>query len=71
MHYTVKGSINNKIADRSFRLILKAIIIDELRQIKFKMSANDGITRNFGYKDFLVWFPHCTQLIIPAHSNEI
>ena len=34
----------------------KATHDDELRQIKFKMSANDSTTRDFGYKDFDSWF---------------
>ena len=34
----------------------KAVHDDQLRQIKFKMSANDGNTRGFGYKDYVSWF---------------
>ena len=34
----------------------KAVHEDELRQIKFDMSANDQITKGFGYKDYISWF---------------
>ena len=34
----------------------KAVHDDQRRQIIFDMSANDQITRGFGYKDYISWF---------------
>ena len=39
--YKVKGTFNNKVADVSFKPILKAVMIDELRKIKLAVESSE------------------------------